>query len=272
MRRVDIEPSLEKKLIAMVARLINQSNLAEAYEFETTDQDDRVLVHPISQTDFPLIAAEVMRGLDAPKVQSVEEFQNAIGTIISIEVGKQNTLFAFRRRPEAWNLRKLAGWVNAIFKNATLVDVDAGVVLRLDQHIDFIGFREQLFVLNKKNFEYGLNFREGMERTRDRVINEFQSRNLFTDVRPLRDKVASNLHYLRKLTALEKSGYYRDPNFMAELERASKAEGWALEFVDGKIVMTAESLDLIITLLCNNRVQSMVNRERFDIEGVKKPI
>jgi hypothetical protein len=71
---------------------------------------------------------------------------------------------------------------------------------------------------------------------------------------------------------VEKSGYYKDSGFMAELERVSTAEKWGLEFVGNKLVMTAENIDLIITLLCNNRVQSMVNRERFDIEGVKKPI
>ena len=270
--RVDVELSLEKKLLRMIENHVERSNVAEPYEFESTDQDERMFVHSIDGTDFPLIAAEIMKGLDAPKVKSVDEFANATGTVISIEVGKQNTLFAFRRRPEAWNLKKLSGWVNAIFKGTKLVDVDAAVVLRLDQRVDFFAFGDQLFILNKKNFEHGLNFRVGMERTRDRLIEDFQSRSLFTDVKPLTDRVASNLHYLRKLTSVEKSGYYKDPGFMTDLQRVSAAEKWGLEFVDGKLVMTAENIDLIITLLCNNRVQSMVNRERFDVEGVKKPI
>src|SRR5205085_2716093 len=164
----------------------------------------------------------------------------------------------FRRRPEAWNLKKLTGWFNAIFRNARLVDVDAAVVLRLDQRIDYFGFGDQLIILSKKNFEFGLNFRAGMEKTRESLIKEFESRKLFSDIRPLKEKAASNLHYLRKLTTVEKSGYYKDPTFMAELQRVSAAEKWDLEFVDGKIVMTAENLDTIITLLCNNRVQSMV--------------
>jgi Kiwa KwaB-like protein len=256
----------------MIERHIRGANVAEPYASETTDQDDRVFVHPVSGTDFPVLAAEIMRGLDAPKVQSIEEFKNAAGTIISVDIGRQNTLFAFRRRPEAWNLKKLNGWVNAIFRNEKLVDIDSAVVLRLDQRVDYFGFGDQLFILNKRNFEYALNFRAGMEKTRDRVINEFQSRSLFTDVEPLKQKAASNLHYLRKLTTVEKSAYYKDPQFMDALKTVSERENWGLEFVQGKLVMTADNLDLIITLLCNNRVQSMVNRERFDVEGVKKPI
>src|SRR5438105_353230 len=82
--RVDVDATLEKKLLAMVDRHIKSANIAEAYAAETTDQDDRVFIHPIIGTDFPLLAAQVMQGTDAPKVQDITEFKDAIGTIITI--------------------------------------------------------------------------------------------------------------------------------------------------------------------------------------------
>src|SRR4051812_29237348 len=78
--RVDVDTSLEKKLLKMVERHIGAANLAEAYNVETTDQDDRVFIHPVNGTDFPLLASQIMQGLDAPKVQDIAEFRGAIGT------------------------------------------------------------------------------------------------------------------------------------------------------------------------------------------------
>jgi len=72
--RVDVELSLEKKLLRMIENHVERSNVAEPYEFESTDQDERMFVHSIDGTDFPLIAAEIMKGLDAPKVKSVDEY------------------------------------------------------------------------------------------------------------------------------------------------------------------------------------------------------
>ena len=75
-----------------------------------------------------------------------------------------------------------------------------------------------------------------------------------------------------QISTIEKSGYYKDPNFMSQLEKVAKAEGWPLKFQGGQLVLTEDNLEIILTILGNNRVKSMVNEEKFDIEGVKKPI
>jgi len=59
---------------------------------------------------------------------------------------------------------------------------------------------------------------------------------------------------------------------MSQLEKVAKAEGWPLKFQGGQLVLTEDNLEIILTILGNNRVKSMVNEEKFDIEGVKKPI
>jgi len=269
--KIDTDAGVEKKLLQIVSKNIELSNIVEPYAAETTDQDDRVFSLNLSETDFANIAEQILAGTDAQRVEEIGEFNNAWATVIQIN-SKKNTLFAVRRVPESFNLRKLTNLFNVVFANRKLMQIDEDVVLRLDYKVDFFAFESEIFILNKKAFETGMNFRVGMERKRDDLLNDFETRRLFDNVKLLREKCGNNLHYLRKFSTIEKSGYYKDPNFMSQLEKVAKAEGWPLKFQGGQLVLTEDNLEIILTILGNNRVKSMVNEEKFDIEGVKKPI
>ena len=181
-------------------------------------------------------------------------------------------MIGFRRAPEAWNLSKLERFFNVYWSNHKLVDFEDKAILRLDQKVDFIGFRDQLFILSKKSFETGLNFRAGMERRRDHLLEQMNVTARFANVEVLAEKCESNMHYLRKLCVIEELGYYKDDGFIERLKLANEREGWKLQFVDGKLAITEETLRDVLTLLSNRRVQSMVNEERFDVEGTVVPL
>jgi hypothetical protein len=51
-------------------------------------------------------------------------------------------------------------------------------------------------------------------------------------------------------------GHYRDSDYIQKLEKLSIAKGWKIQFEDGKIVITEETLDDILTLLQNKRLHS----------------
>ena len=269
-KRIDMAPNLAVKIGRILTQHVERANHAEPYAFETVDQDSGVLVHSVAGTDFPLLAEKLNLGVDAAVVEDLADFQKASGTVIEASWTDFESVYAFRRRPDVWDLKKLGSWLSAAFSNRQLVDVADVPVLRLDQRIDYVAHESEIFILNKKNFEYGLNFRAGFEKTRDRVLDDFESKALFSQTEILRDRCGSNLRYLRKLSTIDKAGYYRDDNFLAALKKVAKKQKWKIQFDGPKIILTEENLDEVITLLCNNRLQSLINKEKFDIEGTKK--
>ncbi len=259
-------------MVNLVRKKIETSNGAANYSYESTDLDDSVMVHSIAGTEFPKIAEGIMAGTDAPVAESVEDLNDTWATVIFVDIaGGKRCVFAFRKLQESWKLKKLNGLINLVFHGGKLTEVETDAVLRLDQNIDFLAYQDSLLILNKARFEQGLNFRHGMEAKRDQVFGELGALKIFTNQEPLVKRCGSNMHYLRKIVDIKKSGYYNDKNFMTSLQKVAKEENWPLEFVDGQIVMNDDNIDLILTLLGNNRVKSFVNQERFDVEGVKKP-
>jgi len=104
-----------------------------------------------------------------------------------------------------------------------------------------------------------------MEANRDRLMEHFQAECLFADVELIRQKCGSNLRYLRKLATIQKNGYFRDPEYMARLVALNDSQGWGLNIRDGKIVVTDDTVDKILSLLNNDLLNSPVNDERFEV-------
>lgn len=127
-----------------------------------------------------------------------------------------------------------------------------------------------MFITSKKGFENALNFRKGMEDNRDVVLKELKITGFFSDVEPIRKIVGSNLHLLRKISAIQKSGYYKDKKFIESLVKINAAEQWGLIIKDDKIVVTDENVELVLTLLNNSRLKSLINQEVFDVPVKKK--
>ncbi len=271
-RRVNIAVGIEGKLQHIIGNAIERSNQIEPYAYESSDQDERVLVRGISDTDFQDILPTVLQGINAPVIEQIEDLANAWATLIVADPFSDDPIIGFRRAPDAWNLSKLERFFNVYWSNHKLVDLEDKTILRLDQKVDFIGFRDQLFILSKKSFETGLNFRTGMERRRDHLLEQMKVTARFENVDVLSEKCGSNIHYLRKLCVIEELGYYKDDGFIAKLKAANTKEGWNLQFVDGKLAITEDTLRDVLTLLSNRRVQSMINEERFDVEGTVVPL
>jgi Domain of unknown function (DUF4868) len=270
-KKLDVSGDIPRKLLKNISDAVSRSNHLEEYNFESTDQDERVFTHTIAETDLTEIVAKVQLGVDADRVETVDDLADAFA-LLTVVYTKNDLIVGFRRTFNGWSLKKLSSFYNTIFANRKLLEIDSGVVLKLDQKIDFYAFRDQIFILEKKNFEAGLNFRKGMESKKEQLLDGLKSKSLFNDVSPLEAKCGSNLHYLRKLTSIEKAGYYRDPNFIEKLKEANEKEGWKLQFVEGQLVMTPENVDELITLLSNKRVKSLINEEKFDVEGTVRPL
>ena len=115
-----------------------------------------------------------------------------------------------------------------------------------------------------------LNFREGMEKNRDTILAEFVVLKVFTDVEPIRKVVGENLHLLRKISSIQKSGYYKEKGFLDKLIKKNTEKGWNLKVEHGVIVVDESNVDLVLKLLNNERVESQINQEVFDAIVKKK--
>ena len=104
----------------------------------------------------------------------------------------------------------------------------------------------------------------------DTLLGDFVSLGIFKDVEPIRKTVGSNLHLLRKISAIQKSGYYKDKGFLKQLINVSKSENWPLIFENEMIVISDDNVDLVLTLLNNSRLKSPINAEVFDASVKKK--
>lgn len=148
-------------------------------------------------------------------------------------------------------------------------DLEQENVFSISSIVDLFYFNEFLFILSKKDFERGLNFREGMINNAEEMYQEVTQLNIFVNMEILTDRVGNNQRYLRKIATIRNLGHYRNPVYLQRLQQLSIAKGWNIQFEEEQIVITDETLDDILTLLQNKRLHSELTEEDFDVESIK---
>lgn len=266
---VEIADKVAQRLKAIVKDKIDQSNHIKEYSYVTEDQDDDVLTLDHKDTDFRQIHSQINLGTDCPKVESREDLLGTIAYLIEIRDAFQ--IVAYTKVPEKMDLVKEKTIINMIFDGVKFKDLDDQSIFRIKKIIDFIYYDDLLFILNKANFERGLNFREGMVNSRDVVLKDFHKLNLIDGIETLRENIGENMRFLRKIAMIKNNGYYKNEGFIKRLIQANKAEKWGLKIKDNKILVTDENFDDVLTILNNDRLKSPITEETFDV-SVKKPI
>lgn len=262
--------TLQKKLVEIVEKAIRSANQVEEYEFLTEDQDDDLTLSvKLRETDLGGIADKISNGSDNPQINSAEQLLDSWIYVIELHAGKDRVL-AVRKIPEGWKLKQKEKVLSALFKNRMLLDFEEGDVFRLDKRIDFFAYDTLVFILNKKQFETAMNFRAGMERNRDKLLDDFQRIGLVSDVDLIRTNVGNRLGFLRRMSMIKKNGYYNRPGFINKLKVVCRDRGWAISFEGEKIVVTDENVELVLRLLNNDRLASLMTEEIFDVSVKKK--
>lgn len=264
---VNVDEPLRKKLRNITAGKIKKSNVAIEYDFNTADLDDNLLGLPTADTDLHAILQTLQSDEDPP---TVEQYKALLGSwlyIARLDIKDQPPLFSARRVSEGWTTKKVMQLINMVFQNNMLVDLGEQEIFRIDGKVDFFTYGGFIFIADKKNFETALNFREGMERNRDEIVKEFSSLGLFENAAAVSDLVGNNLRHLRRLSQVKKAGYYKDPNFLANLRKVSQEDGWGIQYSpDGKLLVTEDDIETVLRVLNNDRLTSMINAENFDVD------
>lgn len=268
--RVDTDKKLQAKLKQMVTGKTHGTDYhLEEYSFLNADQDDRTFTIDTGETDFSKIQAEIAKGLANEKAKAFADLLNSWAYVIEVR-HDHKSVYGFRKINSLTQAKKVHSLASYIFREQLLIDVEEEKVFTLDPHIDFFAYDGTVFIMSKKGFESALNFRKGMEDNRDSVLEDFKVAGCFSDVEPIRKVVGSNLHLLRKVSAIQKSGYYKDKLYIENLIKMNLTEQWGLKIEGDTIVVTEDNVDLLLTLFNNSRLKSPINQEVFDAQVKKK--
>ena len=264
--QVNVHENLRKKLRKVVNDKVQKSNQALEYDFNTNDLDDNVLGIATEETDLKDLIDSITAE-ETPEI--VDSYTSLIGSwiyIARLEKDEQ-ILYSVRQVSEGWTIKKVSQLINMVFDNNMLVDIEQKEIFRIDGKIDFFSFNGVIFIADKKNFETALNFREGMEKNRDVIVEEFKKTNLFVDANEISSLVGNNIKRLRKLSQVKKAGYYKEQNFLQSLMQVNKDENWGIQYSeDGKLIITEENIETVLTVLNNSRLKSPINQESFDVD------
>jgi len=268
--RVDVDKKLQSKLKqAVTDRVQGADYKLEEYDFLTADQDNQLFTIESADTDFIKIQDEVNKGLANQKVEKYEDLLDSWAYVIKLE-HDGSVVYGVRKINKFTRATKVKAVSYFIFEDKKLVDLDDKKMFAIDSHIDFFAYDGTTFITNKKEFESALNFREGMEKNRDAILAEFVVLKVFSDAEPIRKMVGANLHLLRKMSSIQKSGYYKDKKFLIDLHARNKEKGWNLTIQNGVIIIDESNVDFVLKLLNNERVESQINHEVFDAVVKKK--
>lgn len=268
---VPIQNRLETRLKGIVINHITRSNTVEDYSFDCPEpEEDQVRSIGYEETDFYRIFEQLSQlNPEEDIIQDVNELVKAKAYIIILRNIEGIQVIGFKTLPENWKMKYQRGLIPLLYSENSFKDLEGDNVFSISSYVDLFYFDETIFILSKKEFERGLNFREGMLNNANELYQEVRQLNIFGNMEILTTRVSNNQRYLRKIATIRNLGHFRNPIFLERLEQLSIEKGWNINFENGQIVITDETLDDILILLQNKRLHSELTDEDFDVESAK---
>lgn len=261
---VDMDGKLQNRFKRYLKQQLQGKDfhLAE-YDFNNADGDDALFTIDADATDFKLVSAEIGKGFNNARINTHEELLKSWAYVILFEKDARK-LYAWKYISADTQPRKVTTRGFVFFNNKRLEDLDEKEIFMIYPNYDFFVYDDTTFIANKRQFEISMNFREGMKAKAAEVIQDFDGSNKFENSDLITTYVGDNLHHLRKMASILKAGYYKQPDYIKNMIAVSKKEGWELKVKDGKVVVEAETIELLLKLLNNDRLRSPINNETFD--------
>lgn len=268
---VQIDELIEKRLRGIINNHINNSNTVEEYTYDCPEPEaEQLRAIDYSQTDFYKIL-EQLRELNPEEdiINGLDELVMAKAYLIVLRNREGIQVVGFKTLPENWKMKRSKGLIPLLYKENRFEDLEEENVFSIAGLVDLIYFNDLLFILSKKEFERGLNFREGMIENANLMFEEISQLNLFGNINILANRVGNNQRYLRKISTIKNLGYYKDPKFLERVQQVCHEKGWDIRFDQGQITFTEETIDDILTILQNKRLHSEITNQDFDVESAK---
>jgi hypothetical protein len=269
---VDIDNKLCKRLCIIIKNCIQESNSFEEYKVDGAENEvGEIKGLNYEETDYYKIHEILMKvqPQDA-HVSGIDELVQAKAYLIVVRDKDKIVASGYKVLPENWKLKKDKGLIPLLFKNNKFEDIDEVPVFSISKVMDFIFYQDALFILSKKFFEIGLNFREGMKAKAAIFYESIDKLGLIKNIDILKNLVGDNQKFLRKLTIIENLGLYKKPEFIKKVITTSKKNKWNIEFINGQFVLSEDNIETLLSMLQNKRLYSELTNEFFDVDSVKK--
>lgn len=273
---LECDPELLEKFLGYVTSRISEYKHISNFSEITTNQDNRFFYIHSSETDFPQILKTMHPSQDKEDVgivSSLEELEKFNAYVIEIYRGSNlPSLYAFRYISQSWSPKNSSG---GFFKlnDDMVATFDESPIFRIDQYLDFIVCDDDLFIMNCEKFEAALQYRNRLIEIKNDAVVEIKKSSIFVSDGDVifSSIIGEDKHFLRQLSAVQKKGFYKNPVWVDQLKEVAKAAGnWLLEFdLEGKIVVKNEKAYVreLLTVLQNKRVQTVVDKKIFDVDG-----
>jgi len=273
LKYIQIDDKIGQRIKNIVNSKIIDSNTFEEYAYDCPEPEGGLVrTLDYTSTDFFKIF-ELLKPLnpEQDKIGNIDELLKAKAYLIVLRDVNGIKLVGYKHLPENWKLKKEKGLISFLFKNNRFEDIEESNVFSISSTIDFLYYDEELFILSKKLFEAGMNFRNGMIEKAEAFFEEPTVLNIFSNIEVLKNKTGNNIRYLKKIATIKNLSYYTNATFIEKLKSLNNEKGWQFLFdTDGKLVFTEEKTDDILTVLQNKRLHSELTEEDFDVDNVKK--
>jgi hypothetical protein len=248
----------------------NRAPLEEVIEYGllTQNNEGSALLIAKEETNADILIDEVAAETPNKRAVSAAHLQNSKFYLIKM-VHNDTLLYAVRRTKGGWNTKR-AMTARSIFFMENRLDLDNRPHFELETTIDFFVVGEDLLILDKKNFESTLRYKETHQNDFLALQAERDFAGVFADLAPLVQHVGTNKIQLRRMSAVRHKGHYRNAEFMNRLRRRHAEYGLSFEFdAEGKIIATPEAGAQIITALLDHRLFSEFSRQIYDVPDAK---
>lgn len=269
--RAEIDTKLQQRFIKYLKEQLQTKDFHIAeYDFNNADGEDTLFTIDADATSFSYVETAIENAFENLRVKKYDELLNSWAYVVLFERGEEK-IYAWRKINSMTQPKNIKTKKAIFFQNERLIDVDEEKVFLIDPRFDFFVYKKQVLITNKQAFESSMNFREGMKEKADLVYTDFEKLKFLSNVGLIRQFVGNNLHHIRKLCSIHKSGYYKQKEFILRLIEVCLEEGWNLKVVDKQIVVEENTIELLLKLLNNDRLKSPINYEYFD-SAAKAPV
>jgi hypothetical protein len=269
---IEIDRRLEKRLELILRNNIVNSNSFEEYKIDGSENEvGEIKGIDFQETDYYKIH-EILMTIQPQNslISGIDELVQAKAYLIIARDKDKIIASGYKIIPENWKLKKAKGLIPLLFKNNKFEDIEDVPVFNISNSIDFIYYRDALFILSKKNFERGLNFREGMIAKAAIFYDAIENLGLIKNIDALKEFVGDNQKYLRKIAVIENLSLYKDHDFIEKIDKFSKKNSWGVELIKGQFILNENNIDDLLSLLQNKRLKSETTEEYFDVDSAKK--
>lgn len=268
---VNLDRKLEKRLKVIVTDSITKSTHAEEYSYDCLEPEGgQVRSINYESTDFYRILNSLRKLVpEEDVITDPDQLLKAKAYMIILRNNDGIFLIGYKTLPENWKMRREKNLITLFFEENRFFDLEQENVFSISNSLDFFFFDDILFILSKKEFEKGLNFREGMINIASELFDSDEMYQLFDNLQFLKDRVGDNQRYLRKMSTIRNLGFYRNKEFLKKLKSVSVLKGWKIFYNGDKIMLSDDNVDDVLTLLQDKRLHSELTEVDYDVESAK---